>query len=217
MTDLKVLVIHDVLPVTAVSYSTKVTPLSVLIQGESFDQATKVYFNGLEAPEFMILSQNRILAQVPDSLRSSVLSQITVLAEKPSARRSSVLYFDVGTSFSGLKGIERMVQFFCKLLLQTPGTDKFNPEDGGGLLAAVGKNVSKNDKKSVQTIASSAVLRARDQVISKQNNSPRIPADERLLDAVTEAVGFDVDTTTLTVRVALTAASGKQAVANLTF
>jgi len=217
MTDLKVLSIRDILPITAVGYSTKVFPLSINIQGESFDQATQVYINELVSPEFIILSSNRILAQVPDSERNSILRVITVVAEKPSTKRSSVLNFDVGTSFKGIKGVERLVQFFCKVLLQTPGSDKFNPEDGGGLLTAIGKNISKNDKRAVQTIASSAVNRTRDQVIVKQNNSRRIPADERLLDAVTEAVGFDPETTTLTVRVALMAASGKQAVANLTF
>jgi hypothetical protein len=217
MTDLKVLSIKDVLPITAVEYSTKVTPLSILIQGENFDQATEVYINDLVAPEFMILSSNRIIAQVPDSARNSILRQITVLAEKPSTKRNSLLHFDIGISFKGLKGIERMVQFFCKLLLQTPGSDKFNPEDGGGLLTAIGKNVSKNDKRSAQMLASSAVLRTRDQILTKQSQASRIPADERLLDAITEAVGFDPETTTLTVRVALTAASGRQAVANLTF
>ena len=217
MTDLKVLSIRDVLPVTSVAYSTKVTPLSIIIQGENFDQATKVYINDLEAPEFIILSANRILAQVPDSARSSVQNQISVLAEKPSTKRSSVLSFDVGTSFSSIKGIERLVQFFCKLLLQTPGSDRFSQEDGGGLLTAVGKNVSKNDKRSVQMIISSAVSRTRDQILTKQSRESRLPADERLLDAITEAVGFDPETTTITARVALTAASGRQAVANLTF
>jgi hypothetical protein len=217
MTDLKVLSIRDILPVTTVSYATKVYPLSIHIQGESFDQATQVYINNLEVPEFIILSPSRILAQVPDSERNSILRQISVVAEKPSTKRSSVLNFDVGTSFKGLKGVERLVQLFCKLLLQTPGSDKFNPSDGGGLLTAIGKNLSRQDKRAVQTIASSAVNRTRDQVLVKQNNSHRIPADERLLDAVTEAVGFDPETTTLTVRVALMAASGKQAVANLTF
>ena len=216
MIDLKVLFIRDLLPISKVDYA-NITPLSVIIQGENFDQATKVLINDLEAPEFIAVSSSRIMAQVPDSLRTSSLQKIAVLAEKPSVTRSSVLGFEVGTSIKGIKGLEKLVQYFCKLLLQTPGSDKFYPEDGGGLLSAVGLTVSRYEARSMQTLISSAVNRTRDQILAKQSKSYRLPSDERLLIATTDAVGFDPNTTTVSARVSLAAASGRQAVANLTF
>lgn len=217
MTDLKILSIRDLLPITAVEYASKVTPLSLIIQGENFDQATKVLINDLEAPEYLIVSSGRLVAQVPTSERASIVRSVAVLAEQPSVKRSSVLSFSVGPSFRALRGIEKLVQIFCKLLLQTPGSDKFNPADGGGLLSAVGRNVARAGDRTMQTLIASAVNRTRDQILAKQHNNARIPADERLLSAQADAVGYDHATTTASARVLLSAVSGRQAVANLTF
>ncbi len=217
MIDLKVLKIQDLLPVAAAEFARGISPLSVVIQGEDFDQATQVLINDVVAPEYMILSKSRIIAEVPSSERSSVVRKLAVIAEKPSASRSSLLHFDVGMSIKGIKGLEKLVQIFCKLLLQSPGSDKFSPEDGGGLLSAVGKNISRHDTKSVQAIVVSAVNRTRDQILAKQSRINRLPSDERLLTARLDAVGFDPTTTTVSARIALAAVSGREAVANLSF
>lgn len=217
MIDLKILAIRDLLTITAVEYAQNVSPLSILITGEKFDEASKVVINDLEAPEFMVLSRNRILAQIPDSQRTSVITKLAVLAESPSVKRSSLLLFELGTSFRSLQGVERMVQLFVKLLLQTPGSDKFDPNLGGGLMSIIGKNISRHDSKSVQAAVVGAVSRTRDQILTLQGRDNRIPSDERLLTAKTEAIGFDPSTTTVAARVAISAVSGRQAVANLTF
>lgn len=217
MTDLKILSIRDLLNITGVDYAQGISPLSLVIQGEQFDQATQVLVNDYQAPEFMVVSSTKIIAQVPSSERNNPLRRLAVLADKPSVKRSSVLNFEIGSSIQGMKGLEKLVQIFCKLLLQTPGTDRFNPTDGGGLLSAVGRNMTRNDTRSVQSTVVGAVSRARDQLLTKQARDSRIPADERLLTATTEAVGFDANTTTVTARVALSAVSGRTAVANLSF
>lgn len=217
MIDLKILLIRDILVIQSVEYAKNFSPLSLIIQGEHFDQATQVLVNDIAAPEFIVLSPSRLMAQVPTSERSSVLSKLQVLADKPSMNRSSLLSFDVGGSIKGIKGIERLVQVFIKLILQTPGSDKFNPSEGGGLLSVIGRNISRSDTKGVQATIVGAVGRARDQILAKQGRNHRIPSDERLLSAITEAVGYDPSTTTVSARVALAAVSGRTAVANLTF
>jgi len=123
----------------------------------------------------------------------------------------------VGRSIKGLSGIERLVQMFTKLALQTPGKDKFRPTLGGGLMALAGQNVVVNSQTSLSSLAVSAIARTRDQVISLQNQVPRIPPDERLLSADVLNVGYDTNSTTLAMRVGITAQSGQQAVTNLTF
>lgn len=216
MIDLKIIVIRDLLTVTEADYAKNVSPPSLLITGEKLDETSKILINDLEAPEYMVLSKNRLLAQIPDSQRSSIITKLAVLAESPSVTRSSLLHFEL-TSFKSLKGIERLVQLFVKLLLQTPGSDKFEQSLGGGLMSIIGKNISRHDSKSVQSAVVSAVTRTRDQILSIQGKDGRIPLDERLLTAKTEAIGFDPNTTTVAARVALSAVSGRQAVANLTF
>lgn len=216
MIDLKILTIRDLLPVTGVEYAARVQPLSVVITGDRLDQASIVYINDVESPEFVVLSSGKILAQVPTGERNSVLRKLAVVATVPSANRKSLLHFEVGHSVRGIKGLEKLIQSFCKLLLQTPGTDRFRPDDGGGLLKLVGRNVSRGDTKNLQASVVGAVTRTRDQLLARQGADRRIPSDERLLTAITEAVGFDTSTTTLSARIGVSAVSGQLAVANLT-
>ena len=217
MMDLKILAIRDLLTIAGVEFAQKISPLSLIITGEKFNEATKVLVNDIECPEFMAISGNQILAQVPDSERSSAISRIAVLAERPSPTRSSVLNYEVGPSVKGIVGLERLVQLFCKLLLQTPGSDKFRPSEGGGLLQIVGRNISRHDSRSLQASLVGSVSRTRDQILSFQAKNSRIPSDERLLSARTDAVGFDPGTTAVSARVILSVVSGREAVANLTF
>lgn len=216
MIDLQILTIRDLLPVTRVDFAARVVPLSIIIQGDRLDQASSVFINDLEAPEFAVLGTNRIIAQIPTSERSSILRKIAVIATVPAVNRRSLLLFEVTSSIRKISGIEKLVQAYCKQLVQTPGTDRFRPTEGGGLLKLVGRNVSKGDSKNLQASVIGAISRARDQLIGRQNADRRIPADERLLAATADAVGFDALTTTLTASISLSAVSGKQAVANLT-
>lgn len=216
MKDIKILTIRDLLPISKVNFVADLVPLSLNIIGEKMDQATTVFINDVEAPEFMVVSRNRLVAQVPDSEVKSIINKVVVIAEKPSAERSSLLHFEMAGTFRSFQGIERVLQHFCKLLLQSPGSDKFTPGEGGGLLKIVGRNVSRNDSKSLQAAVVGAVSRTRDQILSRQSSNSRIPSDERLLSVTTEAVGFDVATTTLRARIAISVVSGRQAVANLT-
>ena len=217
MIDIKVITIKDILPVNRVSFIPNFSPLSLNIEGSLLTQANEVLINDIDAPEFMVITNNRLIAQVPDSQVNSRLKSVTVLATKPSADRTSILHFDAGKTFSRLQGLEKLVQYFVKLLLQNPGTDIFNPTEGGGVLGLVGRVVSKNDSTSLSASLVSAVNQTRDQILARQNKISRIPSDERLLRADTQAVGFNPSTTSLAARISIGAVSGREAVANLTF
>lgn len=216
MIDLKILTIKDLLPISKVEYASKVSPLSVLVTGNNLNQTSEVMINDTLAPEFVVLSANQLLVQVPTSERNSVLRKIAAIANVASAKRRSLLHFEVGSSIGAIDGIERLVQAFSKLLMQSPGTDRFRPNEGGGLLRLVGRNVSKGDTKTLQASIVGCISRTRDQLVARQGADRRIPSDERLLSATIEAVGFDTLTTTLSARIALSAVSGRAAVANLT-
>lgn len=217
MIDIKTLVIRDILPITSAELAQGLSPLSIILTGENLNEASTVLINDREAPEFIVVSPSRLIAQVPDTETKSVLRKVAVLADRPSMKRSSLLHFEVGKGIKGLRGIERLVQLFCKLLLQTPGSDKFEPGKGGGLLAVVGRNISRNDSKSIQAAVVGAVGRTKEQILAAQAKNSRTPADERLLTAKLEAVGYDPHTTTISARVILSAVSGREAVANVTF
>lgn len=213
MIDIKVLTIRDLLQITNVEYAA-IFPQSVIITGYKLDQTSQVLINDLESPEFVVESPSRLVAQVPTSERTAILRSVSAIADKPSVDRRSLLHFKL-QSLRSLRGLERLVQVFCRLLLQTPGTDRFHPNEGGGLLKIIGKNISRTDNKTLQASVIGAVTRTRDQILARQAPKSQIPADERLLSATTEAVGFDVATTTLACRVALSAVSGRLAVTNI--
>lgn len=215
MIDVKILTIKDLLTISGARYAT-ITPRSLIIEGDHFSQATEVLINDEAAPEFIVIDEHKLIAQVPNVERNKVLRKVAVLSEKPSPDRRSILSFGVGRTVRGLEGLERLVQLFVKILLQTPGSDKFDPGIGGGLLSLVGKTYSGDNTKSIQAGAVTAVNRARDQIVSIQSKNRRLPADEKLLTANVEAVGFNESITTLLMRVLITAVSGRQAVANLT-
>lgn len=215
MIDIKILTIRDLLQITGVAFA-QITPLSVYISGYKLDQASKILINDREVPEFVVESSNRVLAQVPDSERASTLRSVAAVAEGASIDRRSLLHFEVPGSIRQLSGLEKLVQIFCRILLQTPGSDRFRPSEGGGLLRLVGQPISRRDSRSLQAAVVNAVGRTRDQVMARQATKIRMSSDERLLSADVEAVGFDATTTTLMCRVNLAAISGRQAVANMT-
>lgn len=214
MIDLKILTIKDLLTITAVRYAS-IVPRSLIIEGLDFTQANSVMINNLPAPEFMIISDHQLIAQVPFSEVNNILSKVAVLSDQPSVNHSSLLSFSLGSTFKSITGLERLIQIFIKLLLQTPGSDRFDPTIGGGLLAAIGNNYSGDSSKAIQSAAVTAVNRTRDQLITIQSGNTRMSNDEKLLTATVDAVGFDATTSTLQMHTLITAVSGSQAVANL--
>lgn len=217
MNDIKILAIKDVLQVVQVRLIPGFFPASVEIIGNKLLQADEVTINDLPSPEFVKLSNSKIIAQMPLSQARSSVRKVSVLASSPNPDRRSILRFEAGPTFSKLKGLEKLIQQFTKLLLQTPGSDAFSPELGGGLQTIIGQGVSRKHTQGLAASLVSAVNRTRDQIFSLQSNDSRIPPDEKLLRADTQGVGFDPNTTTLAARVSIGAISGKQAVANLTF
>jgi hypothetical protein len=217
MIDIKIMLIQDILPLSSIDIAPRVTPLSLAIVGERLNQAGQVLINDIPAPEFIVLAPTSLIAQVPTSERARAIRKVTVLATVPSTSRSSVIHFDVGPTIRGLRGIEKLVQTFCKLLMQTPGTDRFNPSAGGGLQSVIGQSVTGGASAALAASIVHAVSITADQLIKRQNQNPHIPTDEKLLTAIVTRTGFDPANTLLAATVNLTAVSGRQAVANLTW
>ena len=118
------------------------------------------------------------------------ISSIVVTSSRLTQTDRSKISFRMNDQPNAVQGIERLIQKFLKVMLQTPGQDIWSPNTGGGLLGSIGKTFGKGSL-GVTTAASGtlaadmqvAVDRARRQVMTIQANSPMTTASERLLYA----------------------------------
>lgn len=205
--------LSDLLPVTSFVNAPGVTPRSLLITGKDFTNVESVVIGGIPSPEFVILSSSQVLAQVPDFLVGEPITEVSVFASALRATERSLLEFTVGTRPRKVKGILRLLQNYVRVLLRSPGTNKFTKGVGGGLRRRIGTNLS----VSASADAVSAVSRTSAYFLSVQARDADIPPSERLLSATVENVADDQNAGVLYLTISLTTHTGEQGLFNLAF
>lgn len=211
MKGIQVIRLLDALPVNNVQIAAGVTPLSVIIQGEDFRNVESVLLNGFEAPEFVVMSRTRIIAQVPDAIRLAALTDIVVLSFNLTLTERSLVEFTVGRKIRSIQGIPRLMQVFLRQLLRTPGSNVFHPQSGGGLMRQVGGNITERSAADIQI----AIDRTRRYITSVQAATPRMPPEERLLSAEIAGLFVNPADTSINVTIVLTSHTGQRAGAAL--
>lgn len=203
MKSLQVIQLADSLPVARITALSSEGPYR--LHGRDFRFVENVLFNGADAPTFVIESRTTILATLP--VPRSELREVMVLSSQVTMTERSLVRLQLGGGV--VEGITRLVQRFTKLLLQTPGSDIFSPEDGGGLRDLVGYAASVSGVSDLVARHNLAISRTREQIQRRQARSRQyIPAAERLVGAEVLSVDFDRDTGTLRSRVRLQSAAG---------
>ncbi len=203
--------------------SIRFTPVSPLglpraldIFGQDFRSVDEVLINDMESPDVIILSKNRLIAQLPDPLQKSLdVRAVAVLSRKLTITDRSYLRFRISDTPGVVKGILRLVQLFLKVLLQTPGTDIWNRKAGGGALKNVGSTFGAEQGADIISDFVIAVDSTAKQIVATQGREPRLPRDERLLAAKVLSVGYDRNLGALLAAVELTSQAGRAATANL--
>lgn len=191
-----------------------VTPPALEIKGEDFRSVERVVINDQSSPEFIIINKKTIYVQIPEAIQR--IKTIEVLSGKfTRSTSSSKLSYELGPKTRKVAGILKLMQLFIKLLLQTPGSDIFNPERGGGLLALVGAMGTGRGMDSIIGSVSRAVQTTVSQMRSSQINVPGLPLSEQLLSA--EVTDFDIFERQMEarVKVLLVSMAGKEAVTAL--
>jgi hypothetical protein len=186
------------------------------IQGSDFRSVDEVVINEMPSPDVVILSKTELIAQLPDSMQlASDVSSVTVLSRQFSVSPRSLIRFRVGNSPGKVRGILRLIQLFLKILLQTPGSDIFNPEAGGGGLKGIGETFGQDEGQNILTDFVIAVTRTNRQIIAMQARDQRSPRDERLLSATVAGANFDKTQGALYVSVHIVSQAGKSAITNV--
>lgn len=214
MIDLQVIQVRDLLKVRRVTEA-GITPRTLLLTGEDFSSAQEVYINESLSPDIVVSDSTHILAQVPTPHLQSRIRTVSVVSSRLTRTRSSTIKFLFGNIPNRASGIERLIQLFLKTMLQTPGTDIWVPNSGGGLLRAVGRAVGKNDHASVVADFQLSVTRARQQIMQLQASNPPTDLSERLLYARPIDVKFLPHELALVGKIDIANQAGKSAVVGL--
>jgi hypothetical protein len=103
------------------------------------------------------------------------------------------------------------MQNFLRILLRSPGSNRFHPRSGGGLLKRVGSTANNQTAADIAI----AVQSAKQYMINVQTVDRNIPPSERLLSAEIQALTVDPQSTTAFVTIVLTSHSGARSAATI--
>lgn len=208
--DLRVVTFRDMLQIQDAAPG-NVDPPSILLTGKDFNSALRVLINGIECPEFVVLSSTRMLVQLPDSVRRSYqINTIEVISARITLSGNSYVDFSVGAPFGKSAGIEKLMQWFVKILLQRAGSDLYHPEAGGGLLDYVG-STTVMDASGGMAASISKAIDATYRFMQKSQMGMSLPPNEKILSA--QLVGLDpVESgTSVAIKIRLISMAGEEA------
>jgi hypothetical protein len=191
-------------------------PRTLDVRGPDFRSVAKVEINELEAPSYVVMSKNRMLVQVPDSMQNDLITSVNVLSTRLTASERSQVYFELTNRPQKLTGIQKLVQTFLLFLMRTPGSDAWSPSTGGGVQRLVGSHFSKSATGGITAAFTLSVSRVRAQIISLQARNTRTSTDEKLAAANVLSAIFSAVQTALLARVELISQSGQKAIVGVT-
>jgi hypothetical protein len=202
--DYQVLAFRDSAPISKVGLYSD-SPLSLDIRGTNFAGVARVLINGEASPEFVVLTEKRILAEVPDSQKGSVIQSVRVLLARAGITSTTTIALEAVVPGSKAVGFTRLLQAFLRVLLTTPGEDFENRTLGGGLYRLVGAAGTPAELKGA---AAQAVNTSEDQLIALQAANPYLDDSERLQSVTLLQAEYVPATTSLDLRFRLTAVDG---------
>lgn len=201
----------DVLPITSFTNAPGVSPRSLIVKGENFQNVDTVLINGMVAPEFVVYKTTELIAQVPADFEDAVITDVAVLSANPSYTGKSLIELTLGTRVREISGKQRLLQNFVRLLLRTPGTNIFHKTSGGGLPKRIGAAL---DDRIAADVAI-AINNTKQYIIAAQTQERNIPQDERLLSAEIQGLTVDPTNASVYVTVVLTTHAGARSAATL--
>lgn len=187
----------DVMPVTSYTNAPGVSPRSLIVKGENFQNISDVLINGMLSPTFVVYKPTELVAEVPVDFEDAIITDVAVLSANPTYTGKSLIELTLGTKVREISGKQRLLQNFVRLLLRTPGSNIFHKTSGGGLPKRIG---SAMDDRIAADIAI-AINNTKQYIIASQTQERNIPQDERLLSA--EISGLTIDPTNAAVYVTL--------------
>lgn len=198
--DLQLIVRQNTAQVSAVRSSSDGVLLAVV--GAGFSNVLDVLVNGQSAAGFVVFSSTQLSVEVPSSQIGAPIRSVTVLTDASTSTGATVLDFKLSNR-TQVSGALYTAQSFLMQLLASPGSDIFNPQAGGGLLAIIGL-----EGKAAKFRAEGAIRRT---LAAMQSSSAANPAkvSEMVADVKLLGLQYDRPSSTLSIRLRVTTATGQ--------
>ena len=214
--DFQVVFPTEVVSLSSVRYAAGAEVPTLEVLGTDFRSVDQVLINDVASSNVIVLSKNRLLAEVPEVARTEfVPTRVVVLSRRLTLSERSLIQFRVGRTASKVSGILRLVQLFLKVLFTTPGTDMFAPKTGSAALKNIGANIGRTQRGAVVSDFVLAVDGTARQMLTLQSRDSGLPSDEKLLSARVVSSSFDARQEALVVTVEITSQAGRLATANV--
>lgn len=198
--DLQILQAQSLIPLSTVRVIPGFDPPTMEIRGGPFEAVDEVLLNGEVSPSVVVSSSDRILAQLPDTVKGEVYS-VEVLSPRTFLTDRAVYRFRIGRQPRFVQGMAKLAQTFIRILLQNPGSSLLNPEMGGGIMNVIRSPLSETDTKPIISSAYLAVKKTADDLLSIQARTAGLPRTERL--ALAELVSCGIRDTKLAMEIRL--------------
>jgi hypothetical protein len=213
---LEVIKFRDLLPVRTISRFVPNMPEPTLeVLGDDLSSAVTVYINEVASPAFIIVSKKTIWAQLPKAAQNRIKTVEIVSSSFTKSSTPSKVLFEIGNKTRTVSGLLKLVQLFTKWMLQTPGSDIFNPTRGGGLQEIAGKvTTTKRMEPLLATITKSIDVTS-EQIRASQSVVRGLPGNERLLGASLLELNVIEEQMEARARISLKSVAGQSAVTSL--
>lgn len=209
--DIRCLEYLDLLTITDVRPADNALP-AIVVSGNNMGSASSVTVNGVPCKDIAVVSNEKVLVSLPRNLWLDPIDDISVFGSNDRGSIKTRLGFTIDNG-KKTEGLQKLIQWFIKLLLQTPGSDSFDPI-GGGLLSLVGRTYDMDSVSNVrrQLVLNTAIIAG--ELVKRQTNS-KAPLSERLNAVDILDVDFNSPTATIFIRLALSNQLGEQGFAGI--
>lgn len=183
MSTLEVIKFRDVLAASSIPRLVPGLSVPTLeLKGRDFRFAESVQLNDVSVPEFIVVDKQTIYAQIPLGVQQ--IRTVAIISSRfTTTKKASRVIFQIGNKTQKISGLLKLTQLFTKVLLQSPGSDVFDPEFGGGLQDLVGKITSTKRSERVLAAIAQSIQQTTSQIRRAQLDTPQLPLEERLLSA----------------------------------
>jgi hypothetical protein len=213
---LEVVRFRDALKVSeAVRYVPNQVVTTLEIRGDDFRTASAVRVNDVVAPTFQVVNKNIMWIPLTADMGTALRTVEVDSHDFTRTVNASRVIFEIGEQTRKISGILKLLQLYTKWILQTPGSDIFNPARGGGLQSLLNRVVSIEKMNHVMSLVTRAVDKTTRQIKTAQSGANILPLDERLLDASIQEVKRSYEKLGVQVSVMIVSVAGEDAISSI--